>query len=140
MRDSKPAELSEPTSKHWSKILHPSEHHDDVLTAAETVRKVNIHNVTPTPIRRGFQGLYVLVDVLTNTRIGGIQLHINHASAVRMLFDVANTPTTGVAKHPHDYELRLIGEVSDDNHDLTPRGEIIITGDQIATMIQTKGN
>lgn len=77
--------------------------------------------------------LYAIIDSVTDTIIGGIQVHLNNASAIRTLRDIALGDTM-LNKHPLDYDLWLLGSLTPD-HRITPGKSRIITGAQIEELV-----
>lgn len=73
--------------------------------------------------------LYAIIDSVTDQIVGGIQIHLNDAGAIRQLMDIARGDTM-LNRHPHDYDLYRLGELSKD-HQIFAYKERIITGDQI---------
>lgn len=84
----------------------------------------------------GTRQLYAIIDIITDTIIGGVQVHLNHQSAIRTLYDIAMGDTS-IHKHPRDYELWMLGALGAD-HKLHPRHERIITGDQIDAIVNSR--
>lgn len=82
------------------------------------------------PVRK----LYAIIDSVTNSIIGGIQIHLNDASAIRTLYDVAAGDTM-INKHPLDFDLYMLGALSED-HTLHSNVTRILTGSQINELVQ----
>lgn len=82
------------------------------------------------PIRQ----LYAIIDSVTQSIVGGIQLHMNTASAIRTLYDIA-TGDTMVHKHPLDFDLWLLGALGND-HRLNSNLTRIISGAQIEAIVK----
>lgn len=78
--------------------------------------------------------LYVIIDSVTNSPMGGIQIHLNDASALRTLYDIA-TGDTLVNKHPEDFDLYRLGALGSDRH-IYPETVRILTGLQIAAIVK----
>lgn len=97
--------------------------------SADRIHTTNYNRQAPA-VRR----LYAIVDNVTDTIIGGIQTHLNAASAIRTLHDLA-TSDTMVAKHPLDFDLWVLGSLTND-HRLIPDKARIISGQQINALIQ----
>lgn len=102
------------------------------------LRRPPLHttNYTQRTFTDGHKGIYAIIDTITNTLVGGLQVHLNHQSAMRTMHDIANAQTA-VNKHPLDMELRLLATISEQHQIQLEADEVILTGDQIAAMIQT---
>lgn len=86
--------------------------------------------------RSNVKQLYALIDNITNTLMGGVQVHLNNASAIRTVYDIA-TADTLVNKHPLDFDLYLLGSLGDD-HRLHNNLTKILSGAQIAEMVNAQ--
>jgi len=80
----------------------------------------------------GQRRLYAIIDSVTDTIVGGVQIHINDASALRTLYDVVHADTA-VRKHPLDFDLWMIGMLTND-HRVVPNKVKIVSGAQIDAM------
>ena len=109
----------------------------DEPPSSRSADRIHTINYDRKGFAQGERGIYAIVDTITNTIIGGLQLHINNASAIRLLNDIANSETS-LNKNPLDYELRLLGIINNDNTITQNLNEIIVVGDQIAAMIQPR--
>lgn len=103
-------------------------------TADTTETGIPIHT---TDYRRNLSSvrqLYAIIDSVTDTLIGGIQVHLNDQSAIRTLYDIAMGDTM-VNKHPLDFDLWRLGALGQD-HRINANLVRITTGAQIETMIK----
>lgn len=73
--------------------------------------------------------IYAIIDSVTDQMVGGLQVHLNDAAAIRTLMDIASGDTM-LNKHPLDYDLYCLGRLSKD-HQITADKQRIITGHQI---------
>lgn len=73
-------------------------------------------------------GLYTVLDIISRQLIGGIQLHRHPAAAVRMFTDALKDPKTILAAHPEDFELILVGYMSDDDQTIEPMNAVVLEG------------
>lgn len=78
--------------------------------------------------------VYAIIDSVTDQIVGGLQIHMNDAGAIRQLLDIARGDTM-LNKHPLDYDLFRLGELSKD-HQIFANKEKIITGEQIEAAIK----
>lgn len=116
MQDKRPTALLEDTT----------ENHNPAAAGIHTTHYAD----REPPIRQ----LYAIIDSVTNSIIGGVQLHMNNASAIRTLYDVA-TGDTMLNKHPLDFDLWLLGALGND-HRLNTNLTKIISGAQIAEIVK----
>lgn len=105
------------------------EHQKTEPRPADTIHSTNYAD-REVPVRQ----LYAIIDSVTNSIIGGIQLHMNNQSAIRTLYDIA-TADTMVNKHPLDFDLWLLGALGND-HRLNNNLTRIVSGAQIETMVK----
>lgn len=91
-----------------------------------------IHTVDTTTEHREPQ-LYAVIDSVTNQIIGGIQLHLNHASAIRAIRDIALGDTI-VQRHPLDFDLYHVGSLTRDNR-ILPTFARLVTGAQLKAIV-----
>lgn len=59
-------------------------------------------------------GIYAIRDTLAGMLIGGLHMHRHDAPAIRFFTDVATMPDSGIGRHPNDYELVCLANISDD--------------------------
>lgn len=129
------APTADMNSKHWSKLPDDrSASTPGQTTASRSADRLHVTNYTNPGFANREKGLYAIIDTITNTIVGGIQLHMNTASAIRTLADIA-TADTNVNKHPLDFQLRLLGTITEDHHISPELGDIILVGEQIAAII-----
>jgi len=76
--------------------------------------------------------LYTVRDTLAETILGGIQIFITDAQAIRFFGDIAGDKQTAIARHPHDHELIKLGELDESTGTLTAfvAPHVVITGAQ----------
>lgn len=118
--------------KHDGKMDPPTRsagEHQPAERSADRLHTVNYDR----PNLRGVRQLYAVIDSVTDTIIGGIQLHLNDQSAIRTLYDVAMGDTM-VHKHPLDFDLWRLGALGHD-HTINPQKERIVTGHQIKALV-----
>lgn len=72
-------------------------------------------------------GIYAIIDKKTEDLIGGLQLHKHPASAIRTFTDIGLDKQTLLNRHPEDFDLVKLGELTDQNQ-IQPDYNVIITG------------
>lgn len=61
------------------------------------------------------KGIYVIYDLKAGAALSGLLLHRADAAAIRQFADIASDPQTMIARHPEDYELRILGVFADES-------------------------
>jgi len=105
---------------------------EGVTDSPSRVEADPIHTTRYTPDYPAQRRLYAIIDSVTDTIVGGVQIHINDASALRTLYDVVHADTA-VRKHPLDFDLWMIGTLTND-HRVVPNKVKIVSGAQIDAM------
>lgn len=70
--------------------------------------------------------LYIIIDKVATSLVGGIHMHRHDAPAVRFFTDVASMADSQIARHPHDFALYRIGTVDNDTGELTAETPALI--------------
>lgn len=74
-------------------------------------------------------GVYAIIDRKAEILIGGLQLHRHPAAAIRQFSDIGLTPDTMVNRHPEDFDLLHLGDITDKNTiEALPEYNVVITG------------
>jgi len=105
---------------------------EGVTDSPSRVEADPIHTTKYVPDYPAQRRLYAIIDSVTDTIVGGVQIHINDASALRTLYDVVHADTA-VRKHPLDFDLWMIGMLTND-HRVVPNKVKIVSGAQIDAM------
>lgn len=137
MQDKRSTTRSDNTDKTWQQ-----EERDTQLLEEERDRQRdqhprpadNIHTTNYADREPPTRQLYAIIDSVTNSIIGGIQLHMNHASAIRTLYDIAIADTM-LNKHPLDFDLWLLGALGND-HRLNGNLTRLVSGAQIEAIVK----
>lgn len=78
--------------------------------------------------------LYVVYDVISLETIGPVFMEGHDAPAIRAFSDAILSDKTDLSKHPHDYELRYLGDIDTGTGQIMEpeeKPETIITGSAI---------
>lgn len=83
--------------------------------------------------------MYTVYDTIARMTIGPIFTEQHHAAAIRIFTDAIRDPNGHLNKHPHDYQLRHIGDMDNSSGEIVATTNnstesIIITGDDITNM------
>lgn len=134
-----PPPLRSPFLKPATDSLHaavaPNQLRDRITGERPSADRIHTTDYNPA-ILPHVRSLYAIIDSVTDTILGVIQMHLNAASAIRTLYDLAASPETMINKHPEDYDLWLLGSLTND-HRILPNKMRLITGAQIATFLAT---
>lgn len=60
-------------------------------------------------------GIYAILDTKAEALIGGLQLHKHVAAAIRQFSDIALDPQTMIHRHPEDFTLIHLGDITETN-------------------------
>lgn len=112
--------------------LHNEELFQDSTASPKSASR-GVHTVRASHDLPAMPHVYAIVDSITDQIVGGIQVHLNDASAIRQLMDIAMGDTM-LHKHPLDYDLYRLGALTKD-HQIVPDKERIVTGHQISAAI-----
>lgn len=117
-------------------IQHSDDTTEDYGELPTNRRKADLPLTTDYTQRPDFtvRQLYAIIDSVTNSIVGGIQIHLNNESAIRTLYDIALGDTM-VNKHPRDFDLYMLGALGSD-HRIQNNLTRIISGAQIEAIVK----
>lgn len=73
-------------------------------------------------------GIYAIRDKKAEQIIGGLRLHPHPSTAVREFGDIGLDTKSMINRHPDDFELVQLGELTDDHTAIEPIYNVVITG------------
>lgn len=73
--------------------------------------------------------IYIVWDIVAHDTVTGLLVYNHHAAAIRAFVDGLKDQRGPLAKHPADFELRLVGELTTDGTiNALDQYEVVLSG------------